>query len=245
MLISTVADIFQAASLESPAGLHTLSGTLLPSLSATMPQSDEYSASPGPMEAEERLRSPAAGSGSGHSTPRPPSMVHSQSLPVVPLASRSQGSVRSLTPGGRPTAIQAPSAPPIQSAAITAAQPASPASSNPFRRSAALISRSSSASSASGSLSSSLAKDPTGLGKYTTAMLTGIAGGRLLKLLGDMYLLTGVYADAIRCYDEGAERCRAVGDVLWEALAREGRAVAGIGEAWEGRDGSVSVEECR
>lgn len=76
-------------------------------------------------------------------------------------------------------------------------------------------------------------------------MLTGIAGGRLLKLLGDMYLLTGVYADAIRCYDEGAERCRAVGDVLWEALAREGRAVAGIGEAWEGRDGSVSVEECR
>lgn len=68
----------------------------------------------------------------------------------------------------------------------------------------------------------------------------GIAGGRLLKLLGDMYLLTGKYGDAVKCYDEGAEKCRIVGDVLWEGLAREGRAVAGIGEAWEGRDGSVS-----
>ena len=62
----------------------------------------------------------------------------------------------------------------------------------------------------------------------------------MLKLLGDMYLLAGMYADSIRCFDDGAERCRGVGDVLWEAAAREGRAVAGIGESWEGRDGSVS-----
>jgi hypothetical protein len=81
----------------------------------------------------------------------------------------------------------------------------------------------------------------SGSGKYTSASLSGIAGGRLLKLLGDMYLVTGSYADAIKCYEDGAERCRAVGDVLWEGLAREGRAVSGIGEAWEGRDGSVST----
>jgi hypothetical protein len=61
-----------------------------------------------------------------------------------------------------------------------------------------------------------------------------------MKLLGDMYLLAGMYGDAIKCFDDGAEKCRAVGDVLWEGVAREGRAVAGIGEAWEGRDGSVS-----
>ena len=67
-----------------------------------------------------------------------------------------------------------------------------------------------------------------------------MAGGRLLKLLGDMYLLAGMNSDAIKCYDDGAERCRIVGDVLWEGVAREGRAVAGIGEAWEARDGSVS-----
>lgn len=77
------------------------------------------------------------------------------------------------------------------------------------------------------------------MAKYTSAPLTGIAGGRLIKLLGDMYLVTGLYADALKCYEDGAERCRAVGDVLWEALAREGRAVAGIIEAWEGRDGST------
>ena len=59
-----------------------------------------------------------------------------------------------------------------------------------------------------------------------------------------MYLLAGMYGDAIQCYDDGAERCRVVGDVLWEAVAREGRAVAGIGEAWEGRDGSVSGHKC-
>lgn len=52
--------------------------------------------------------------------------------------------------------------------------------------------------------------------------------------------MAGMYSDAIKCFDDSAERCRAVGDVLWEAIAREGRAVAGIGEAWEGRDGSVS-----
>jgi hypothetical protein len=52
------------------------------------------------------------------------------------------------------------------------------------------------------------------------------AGGRLLKLLGDMYLLAGMYSDAIKCFDDGAERCRSVGDVLWEALAREGSRIA-------------------
>ncbi len=60
-----------------------------------------------------------------------------------------------------------------------------------------------------------------------------------MKLLGDMYLLVGLYSDAIKCFDDGAERARLVGDVLWEAMAREGRAVAGVAEAWETRDGSV------
>lgn len=96
------------------------------------------------------------------------------------------------------------------------------------------------AASAGSPAASKESKDSLGVARYTTAPLTGIAGGRLLKLLGDMYLLTGKYSDAIKCYDEGAEKARTVGDVLWEALAREGRAVAGIGEAWDGRDGSVS-----
>lgn len=77
------------------------------------------------------------------------------------------------------------------------------------------------------------------MAKVTSAPLSGIAGGRLVKLLGDMYLVTGMYTNALKCYDDGAERSRAVGDVLWEALAREGRAVAGIIAAWEGRDGST------
>lgn len=63
-----------------------------------------------------------------------------------------------------------------------------------------------------------------------------------MKLLGDMYLLAGLHGDAIKCFDDGAERCRNVGDVLWESAAREGRAVAGIAEAWEARDGSVSPQ---
>jgi hypothetical protein len=62
-----------------------------------------------------------------------------------------------------------------------------------------------------------------------------------MKVLGDMYLLIGLHGDAIKCYEDGAERSRVVGDVLWEAVAREGRAAAGVGEAWEARDGSVSV----
>ena len=62
-----------------------------------------------------------------------------------------------------------------------------------------------------------------------------------MKVLGDFYLLIGQYGDAIKCYDDGAERSRVAGDPLWEGVAREGRAVAAIGEAWEARDASVST----
>ena len=55
-----------------------------------------------------------------------------------------------------------------------------------------------------------------------------------------MYLVAGLYEDAMKCYDDAAERCRGVGDMLWEAVAREGRAVTGVGQAWGLRDGSVS-----
>ncbi|TXT13431.1 hypothetical protein VHUM_00798 [Vanrija humicola] len=224
-----------AASLESPAGMNILSGTLLPSLSSAMP-SPSHPQSPASPVTAARSRPQSANSSSS----RPPSLVHTNSLPVVP--SSPHGAGRTLTPGGRPTAIQNPSAPPIQASAIAPSPSPAQTSSNPFRRSGVLSSpfnRSSSANAnASANVAAALAKDIAGMAKYTTAPLAGIAGGRLLKLLGDMYLLTGMYGDAIKCYDDGAERARSVGDVLWEALAREGRAVAGVGEAWEGRDGS-------
>lgn len=214
-----------ATSLESPAGLKTLGSTLLPCLS--MPDQDD-------TEAPSPARTPTTSRPSSVTSPRLSSLGASNSLP---LPSASPGA-RALTPGGRPTSVQPPSAPPIQSKVIApSASPPASMSSNPFRRSTALTSpfqRSTSTGSISG------AKDVVGVAKYTSASLGGVAGGRLLKLLGDMYLLTGMYSDAIKCYDDGAERSRAVGDVLWEAQAREGRAVAGIGEAWQSRDGSVS-----
>lgn len=153
---------------------------------------------------------------------------------------------RALTPGGRPTSVGPPSLPPIHTSTIAPTPPPPPQSapSNPFRRSTALNSpftRSSSSASLASTATTNAAAQINGTGiKYTTAPLSGLAGGRLFKLLGDMYLLAGMYSDAIKCFEDGAERCRTVGDVLWEAMAREGRAVAGIGEAWEGRDGSVS-----
>ncbi|KAL7423194.1 hypothetical protein Q5752_002494 [Cryptotrichosporon argae] len=206
-----------ASTLETPAGLKTLSGTLLPSLSSALPDANGVLSPSGTPTADGR-----------HSgTPT--------ALGGISLA-------RALTPGGRPTSVQAPSAPPIQTTAIASPPTAIPASTslsaNPFRRSSALTSPFSRTSSTTSVGASSTASLPANAPKYTSAPLAGIAGGRLMKLLGDMYLLTGMHADAIRCYDDGAEKCRAVGDVFWEALAREGRAVAGIGEAWEGRDGS-------
>lgn len=220
--------------------MNILSGTLLPSLSSAMP-SPSHPQSPASPAAAARSRPQSANSASS----RPSSLVHSNSLPIVPSSPGHGGAARTLTPGGRPTSIQNPSAPPIQASAIAPAPSPVQTSSNPFRRSGVLSSpfnRSSSANAnASANVAAALAKDIAGMAKYTTAPLAGIAGGRLLKLLGDMYLITGMYADAIKCYDDGAERARSVGDVLWEALAREGRAVAGVGEAWETRDGSVSL----
>ena len=110
--------------------------------------------------------------------------------------------------------------------------------SNPFRRSTA-ISSTFSRTPSSQTITTTSNLPSASSSRYTTAPLSGTAGGRLLKLLGDCFLLVGLYTDAIRCYDDGADRCRLGGDVLWEALAREGRAVSAIGEAWEGRDGSV------
>lgn len=218
-----------ASSLESTDGLKTLGSTLLPTL--VMPDQEVDGTTSTPTEHASSARS-LSGANHRQSSLGPPSSVPPPSSSPVS---------RALTPGGRTASVQPPSAPPIQSKTIApvATAPAS-LSSNPFRRSTALSSPFQ-RSASSGSVTASKDKDLVGVAKYTSANLGGIAGGRLLKLLGDMYLLTGMYGDAIKCFDEGAERSRAVGDVLWEALAREGRAAAGIGEAWQGRDGSVST----
>ncbi|WVQ65923.1 uncharacterized protein L199_004101 [Kwoniella botswanensis] len=221
-----------ATALETPAGMRTLSSTLLPSLTSTLPHPEL-----GNILASQRSTTPSDYP-SRASISTPTGIPHSQSLDH--LNGMGISLTRALTPGGRPTSIQPPSLPPIQTSSISPSPQPQPvaASSNPFRRSTALSSpftRTSSATSASSSTSNVPQVTTT---KYTNATLSGVAGGRLMKLLGDMYLLAGLYGDAIKCYDDGAERCRSVGDVLWEGMAREGRAVAGIGEAWESRDGS-------
>ncbi|GMK53639.1 hypothetical protein CspeluHIS016_0102250 [Cutaneotrichosporon spelunceum] len=219
------------ASLESQIGMKTLSSTLLPSLCALPEQGNTTPRSSVPSQ--------ASGSASPRHSRQSSGMVRTNSMPAVPTITRHP--TRTLTPGGRPTSVQGPSAPPIQSSTISPAAP-SPStlvSSNPFKRSSMLSSPFNRASSAGTPVASKESKDSMGVTRFTSAPLTGIGGGRLLKLLGDMYLLTGRYNDAVKCYDEAAEKSRAVGDVLWEALAREGRAVAGIGEAWEARDGST------
>lgn len=167
-----------------------MAGTLLPSLSSNL---TDAPFTPTSAAAIDRPHSAAESS-------RPRSMVHSNSLPsVTSNGSAGQPGSRSVTPGGRPTSIQSPSAPPISSTTIAPTSAAT--SSNPFRRSTVLSSPFGRSASASGSGSTTnLVKE--GIAKYTNAPLTGIGGGRLLKLLGDMYLLTGMYADAIKCYDE-------------------------------------------
>ncbi|WWC70625.1 uncharacterized protein I206_104576 [Kwoniella pini CBS 10737] len=220
-----------ATALETPAGMRTLSSTLLPSLTSTMPHPELNN-----IIASNRSTTPSDYP-SRPSTSTPTGIRNSQSMDH--MSGMGISLTRALTPGGRPTSIQPPSLPPIQTSSISPSpQPQPAASSNPFRRSTALASPFTRTSSATSATSSSSALPQISSTKYTNATLTGVAGGRLMKLLGDMYLLAGLYADAIKCYDDGAERCRAVGDVLWEGLTREGRAVAGIGEAWEGRDGS-------
>ncbi|OCF43922.1 hypothetical protein I317_02192 [Kwoniella heveanensis CBS 569] len=222
-----------ATALETPAGMRTLSSTLLPSLTATLPH-PELNSILSPHRSSTPNEYPSRPSSS-----TPVNIPHSASLDH--LSGMGISLTRSLTPGGRPTSIQPPSLPPMPTSISPAPQPAPAASSNPFRRSTALSSPFSRTSSAASTTSSSSPVNSTQIGgptKYTNATLSGVAGGRLMKLLGDFYLLAGLYGDAIRCFDDGAERCRSVGDVLWEGAAREGRAVAGIGEAWEGRDGS-------
>ncbi|WVF69319.1 hypothetical protein IAT40_004095 [Kwoniella sp. CBS 6097] len=221
-----------ATALETPAGMRTLSSTLLPSLTATLPH-PELNSIISPHRSTTPNEYPSRPSSS-----TPVNIPHSASLDH--LSGMGISLTRSLTPGGRPTSIQPPSLPPMPTSISPAPQPAPAASSNPFRRSTALSSPFSRTSSAASTTSSSPVNSTQmgGPTKYTNATLSGVAGGRLMMLLGDFYLLAGLYGDAIKCFDDGAERCRNVGDVLWEGAAREGRAVAGIGEAWEGRDGS-------
>ncbi|WVR06234.1 hypothetical protein IAU60_003264 [Kwoniella sp. DSM 27419] len=221
-----------ATALETPAGMRTLSSTLLPSLTSTLPHPDLRQAMAPP-----RSTTPSEYP-SRPSSSTPVGIPHSASLDH--LNGMGISLTRALTPGGRPTSVQPPSQAPIPTSISPAPPPPPAASSNPFRRSTALTSpftRTSSAASSS-SVPSPAPVLPSGPTRYTNASLNGVAGGRLMKLLGDFYLLAGLYGDAIKCYEDGAERCRNVGDVLWEAAARDGRAVAGIGEAWEGRDGS-------
>ncbi|ORX40220.1 transport protein Trs120 or TRAPPC9 TRAPP II complex subunit-domain-containing protein [Kockovaella imperatae] len=227
--------------METPQGLKTLSATLLPSLTSN-PSSISH------QTLESLAEEPSFPNGD---RPRRPSTTTPYPVSHSPIEGLGIGISlkRSLTPGGRPTSIAAPSLPPLQTNAIaSSSRDSTPttttsSSSNPFRRTSGIPSaftRSSSAASLAPPANPN--PFPASTSKYTTASLVGLAGGRLLKLLGDMYLLAGMYTDAVKCFDDGAERCRSVGDVLWEALAREGRAVAGMGEAWEGRDGSEMTQ---
>ena len=229
-----------ATALETPSGLKTLSATLLPSLTSNQPEPNTNTLFPQSTTPTNGELPPRP------STSNPASAPQIQTVDGLSAASVGISLSRSLTPGGRPTSIGPPSLPPLQTNSIAsgASQPTPIAttstSSNPFRRSSAMATPFNRSNSAA-SLSSNATITSTHLSsgsKYTTAPLSGLAGGRLLKLLGDMYLLAGMYGDAIKCLDDASEKCRSVGDVLWEALAREGRAVAGICEAWEGRDGS-------
>lgn len=226
-----------ATALETPQGLRTLSSTLLPSLTATAPI-------PTPGIRTDSPASSGHASRSSITTPTSSSASHSKAIDHLSQSSGMGISLsRALTPGGRPTSVQAPSHTPIPSISAPPVQspPTVSASSNPFRRSTALtspFSRTPSAGSTTTPSPSPLSGPAISM-KYTAASLSGVAGGRLMKLLGDMYLLVGLYSDAIKCFDDGAERARLVGDVLWEAMAREGKAVAGVAEAWETRDGSV------
>ncbi|ORY31417.1 hypothetical protein BCR39DRAFT_526584 [Naematelia encephala] len=230
-----------AVALETPSGLRTLSSTLLPSLTSTLP------GLPDRPSTSSRSSTPTSELPSRRHTGTPSSTIP-QSQSVESLNGMGITLTRALTPGGRPTSVGPPSLPPIQTTTVVSSSAPTPHSSsaNPFRRSTAIhspFSRTSSAASTSSNASATSSSTQVGsVAKYTSAPLAGVAGGRLLKLLGDMYLMAGMYGDAIRCFDEGAEKCRVVGDVLWEALAREGRAVAGIGEAWEGMDGSDNAQ---
>ncbi|WVN88627.1 uncharacterized protein L203_103838 [Cryptococcus depauperatus CBS 7841] len=224
-----------ATALETQVGLQTLSSTLLPSLKSTSPGAgfqnftSQRSATPGEYPSRANTLTPTV-------------LTHPTSIDSN--GSRNVSLARSLTPGGRPTSVQASSQPPMRKTTLSPAapQPIQPVSSNPFRRSTAIslpFSRTSSAASTNSQPSqTSSSSFSSSITRYTSADLSGIAGGRLLKLLGDFYLLAGMYSDAIKCFDESAERCKAMGDALWEGVVREGRAVAGVGEAWEGRDGS-------
>ena len=219
--------------------MKTLSSTLLPSLTSSQPHTGADLAFPlSSSPVDETLAKSYSG------TPVP-FLPHSQSLDG--LSALNNSITRALTPGGRPASVGPPSLPPVMTTHLPSQAPASAsssASSNPFRRSTALTSPfARSTSAASLNFNPSVSHLPTNQvagAQYTSSPLNGIAGGRLLKSLGDMYLLAGMYGAAIKCFEDGAERCRGVGDMLWEAVAREGWAVAGIGQAWGLRDGSVS-----
>ena len=235
----------KATALETPTGLKTLSSTLLPSLTSTLPGSSMHDFLP--------VRTPSSSSEHSRSNSTTPTGVHGPSLDALNGGGGGGGGApsgtggmgislkRALTPGGRPTSIASPSVLPIDTN-VAAPVARVTSSSNPFRRSTVLSSpftRTSSAASITSNSSAGGAQSPVIAQRYTQANLSGIAGGRLMKVLGDFYLMVGQYGDAIKCYDDGAERSRVAGDPLWEGVAREGRAVAAIGEAWEARDGSV------
>lgn len=83
------------------------------------------------------------------------------------------------------------------------------------------------------SFSSSTSTDPA---------IPPVAIGRLLKIIADFLLLSGLFSDSIVLYDEAIQRCKEARDVLWEAAGREGRAVAGIEEGWGWRGGGTQTQ---
>lgn len=66
--------------------------------------------------------------------------------------------------------------------------------------------------------------------------------GRLKKLLGDLWLLSGRLAEAITAYSESSIALKNQNDSLWFASTMEGLATATLLEAWEAREeGNTSV----
>ncbi|KAG9008552.1 hypothetical protein FRB93_006471 [Tulasnella sp. JGI-2019a] len=74
--------------------------------------------------------------------------------------------------------------------------------------------------------------------KRATILATSNSTGRLNKIMGDLYLLSGRTADAVQWYIESLPMLRGSQDVVWHASAIEGMCVAEVLDAWSSGDGA-------
>jgi hypothetical protein len=72
-------------------------------------------------------------------------------------------------------------------------------------------------------------------GSSTSPFSTSSTSGRLKKVLGDLWLMSGRLHEAIPCYTESITSLKSHNDSLWHASACEGLAAATLLEAWETR----------